>query len=343
MSAQKKTMLLAGAGGWGRTWLSLIERHPAWSLLGVVEPNKSRQRALSDSIHVYPALGKALQECSPDAVLLATPHPVRLEPIYQALKSGAHVLVEKPLATSLDEARRMVRLARRWPAARIMVAQNYRFTDISQRWQKLLEQKLLGPIGFFHVHYFMNIMQHLDLRGTYRDQTPYDMVLEMSIHHFDLLRWLTGQEVRSVFAKAFQVPWQKMKNDFAVHAILELADGTPVEYGANWAAPESLSGWYGDWQVGCSRGFYHCDGLILKERVGGKTTQTAKERTGISDARRRILKEFADALDTDRQPQCNLWDNLKSLAICFAVIASAEKNRPVELEKILTKIGLKQD
>ncbi len=340
MVRQKKRMLLVGAGSWGRTWLPLIEQSPVWELAGVAEPNRSSQRALPPTVRVYPALAKALKECSADAVLLATPHPIRLDPIRQALKARVHVLAEKPLSTSLDEARRIARLARSAPDIRIMVAQNYRFTDISLRWQKRLAQKLLGSLGFVQIRYFMDIMRHLDFRGTYRDETSYDMVLEMGVHHFDLLRWLTGREVRSVYAKAFQVPWQKMKKDFAVQAVLELDDGTPVAYNANWAAPDSLSAWYGDWEVGCSKGFYFCDGLTLRKRARGKTAELLKERTGISASRALILKEFHDALVADRQPQCHLEDNLKSLAVCFAVIASAEKGRPIEMEKILDKMGV---
>lgn len=343
MSRSKKQILLVGAGNWGRSWLPLIEQSPVWELVGVAEPNRGRQQALPRSIRVFPALDKALEACSPDAVLLATPHPIRLEPIRQALRAEAHLLVEKPLATQLDEARRIARLAQQSPDCRIMVAQNHRFTDISGFWQKRLAQKLLGSLGFVRIRYLMNIMQHFDFRGTYRDQTPYNMVLEMAIHHFDLLRWLTGREVRSVYAKAFQVPWQTIKYDFAIGAVLELDDGTPVEYSANWASPDSLSGWYADWEVGCAKGFYFCDGLTLQKRVRGKTTELLKERTGLSAARGLILKEFHDALVADRQPQCHLWDNLRSLAVCFAVIASAEKGRPVELDKILAKMGVKQD
>ena len=105
---------LVGAGAISEAHIKGIKRLPYVDIVGVADVDEGRARDLADRFGVprsFPSLEKLLEAC-PDVIHVLTPPDVHAENTIQALRAGCHVLVEKPLATSVEECDRIAAAAR---------------------------------------------------------------------------------------------------------------------------------------------------------------------------------------------------------------------------------------
>jgi predicted dehydrogenase len=137
-----------GAFGWG--WLPIVRAADGVELAGVVDLSpEARARALAE--HgvecgaCFATLGEAVAGLGFDAALVVTPPETHRAVAEEALAAGRHVLVEKPLATSLDDARALVAAAE--TAGRIlMVSQNYRYRRPALAVREAIRGNLIGDL-----------------------------------------------------------------------------------------------------------------------------------------------------------------------------------------------------
>ena len=198
-------------------------------------------------------LARALAAVEPDVVVLASP-PSTHRPLAElSLAAGCHVVVEKPLALALPDA---VAIAAASPqAGRIaMVAQNYRFRRQPRALHDLVMARALGRLLGIRISCRRDLRDAWISRRDWRGKMPYPYLLDMAIHHVDLVRMITGQEVAEVDARGWNVPDAPFKHDPTVAALLTLADGTPIAYEGTWAEPLSETSWNGDWELLGERG-----------------------------------------------------------------------------------------
>ncbi len=130
------------------------------------------------------------------AVLVVTPPSLNREICLAAADVGKALLIEKPLACSTAEAGEMVAAARA-AGAPLMTAQTLRFTPVLRRLRERLAT--IGPVEFFSLCMRAERPPHAWLDQ--KDKAGGGVVLEIGIHLFDLLRYLTGQEVVEVRAE----------------------------------------------------------------------------------------------------------------------------------------------
>ena len=198
---------------------------PGVELVAVVDPDPAARRYV-EATPGYGVLEEALESVECDAVLVASPPGTHHVVARAALEAGRHVLCEKPLATTLQDAFDLVEIADR--AERIlMVSQNYRYNAPFRTMQRLVMRGDLGELAS------IKISCRRDTRAQFSpDDFRYSMrhpyVLDMSIHHFDLIRAATGRDVHGVYARSWRVPDSEFVHDPAVAALLELDGGVPV-------------------------------------------------------------------------------------------------------------------
>ena len=204
---------------------------PGVELVAVVDPDPARRYV--EATPGYGVLEEALESVECDAVLVTSPPGTHHVVARAALEAGRHVLCEKPLATTLQDAFDLVETADR--AERIlMVSQNYRYNAPFRAMQRLVMGGELGELAS------IKISCRRDTRAQFfPDDFRYSMrhpyVLDMSIHHFDLIRAATGRDVQSVYARSWRVPDSEFVHDPAVAALLDLEGGVPVIYQGDWA------------------------------------------------------------------------------------------------------------
>jgi predicted dehydrogenase len=229
-----------GVGPWGELHARALSRCPDAELMAVCDLNESRARMVVSNTGArlyYSNYESLLADDSIDAVCIATPDHLHLEIASAAARAGKHMLVEKPLATTVDEAEIIAELARE-SKVKLMV-------NFHHRWHPALwgarESIQAGRIGTPHL---------LALRWNHRIDLPTRGILwtaQSSVawyagsHAVDAARWLTHDEVVRVYAASatkvldsLQVPTP----DFFT-AILEFAQGAVATIETCWSLPHS--------------------------------------------------------------------------------------------------------
>jgi predicted dehydrogenase len=334
-----KRALVVGCGGMGRAWIRNVLANPRAELVGVVDLNaeaaqKGSAEGKLDPARAFTDLRKAIKVCRPDFVVDVTVPEGHCPTTVTALGKGLPVLGEKPMADSMAAAKKMVKAAEK--AQRLyMVSQSRRYDGIHQSLTRELRGGAIGDLTTLNCDFYLGA--HF---GGFRDEMPSPLILDMSIHHFDLARLFAGSDPVAVYAKEFNPKGSWYRGDVAASAIFEFAGGVIFTYRGSWCADGCHTSWHGDWRLIGSRGtvVYERDQPARGQRVkpGGKAgfnseledvplANSAQAKQGIAGS----LDEFLDALDGKVVPQGECHDNIKSLAMVFAAIKSAKLGKRV--------------
>jgi predicted dehydrogenase len=335
-----------GVGNWGRSWAELLAAAPGYRLVGVAEASAEGRTWAQQALGVpaFRDLPRALRATEADVVLLVSP-PSTHRPLSEAaLASGCHVISEKPIALDLKDARAIAAAAD--AAARYaMVAQNYRFRRQPRALRELLRGKghALGSLLGVRISCRRDLRRAHITRRDWRGQMPHPYLLDMAIHHVDMLRMITGLEIAEVDARSWPVPDSPFRHDPTVGALLTLADGTPISYEGTWAEPRIETSWNGDWEMVGSRGRATWTGGVDDALRGtvryarhGEPPAPVRLPTLPAIDRAAVLAELRRAVAAGEQPETAVADNVRSLATIFAIARSTEERRPVRVDEILT-------
>ncbi len=314
-------------------------------MAAVVDPDPGPRRA-ARGVPGYAVLEKALESVECDAVLVASPPGTHHAVAKAALEAGKHVLCEKPLATNLEDALDLVRSADRTGRI-LMVSQNYRYNAPFCAVQRLVMEGELGELASIRISCRRDTRELFppdDFR--YAMRHPY--VLDMSVHHLDLLRAVTGRDVHSAYARSWRVTDSPFVHDPAVAAILDLDGGVPVVYEGDWATHEPETSWNGEWEIVGEAGRLlwsgskedRGSGEVVFERWGHKSRPVEQPDLEFVE-REATLQILRAAIEGGEPPETTAADNVKSLAAMLGCVRSIESGEPVDVAALLAAKGAK--
>jgi predicted dehydrogenase len=329
----RERAVVVGAGGISGAWFPPLIKEKV-QVVGVVdirpEAAEARVKQYELKAEVSTDLKATLARLQPDFVVDLTVPEAHCAVTCTALRAGCHVVSEKPMAASMAEAREMVKTAEK-TGKLYMVSQSRRWDakhDVVKR-----TMGRLGALTTINCDFFLGA--HF---GGFRDEMPSPLILDMSIHHFDLCRFMTGVDPVAVYCKEFNPKGSWYKGDVAASAIFEMTDGVVFTYRGSWCAEGCHTSWNGDWRLIGDKGtlLYDHDQDPHGEVAVGKTG-VHRDKTPVTVAKPRIkfggmhgaLREMLAFLRTGKQPQTECHDNIKSLAMVFAAIESNKKGKRV--------------
>ncbi len=251
-----------------------------------------------------------------DAVSIATPTETHCEIACAFLESGVHVLVEKPIALTLDEADMMIAAAKK-SGAKLMVGQLERYNPA----MAALRPHVTRPL-YFEIHRvspFPN--RSLDV----------DVVLDVMIHDLDAIRWLVGEDVQISEIRAVGIPVISDKVD-AANARIEFANGAVANITASRIGTEKIR----------KTRFYQTNSYVVLDyatkfaSVTSLNPEAAHPLAGISINRLQIndieplraeITAFLDAIENDAPPPISGEDGRRALELAVGVLAKIEAHR----------------
>jgi predicted dehydrogenase len=323
----------------------LVAEAPGVELVAVVDPDTEARRYVETTTR-YGVLEEALEAVECDAVLVASPPGTHHGVAKAALESGKHVLCEKPLATTLQDAFDLVETADR--AERIlMVSQNYRYNAPFRAMQRFVMEGELGELASIKISCRRDT-RTLFAPDDFRYSMRHPYVLDMSIHHFDLIRAATGRDVRGVYARSWRVPDSDFVHDPAVAVLLDLDCGVPVVYEGDWATFDPETSWNGDWEIVGEAGRLLWSGSkedrgtgeVVFERWGEEARHIEQHDLEFTE-REATLQVLRTAIEGGEPPETVAADNVKSLAAMLGCVGSIESGEPVDVAALLAARGAK--
>lgn len=332
--------VLVGCGSMSEGWLKAATALPDLAIVGLVDlrAQAAQQRAAQFALHeavVSDDLVATLRRTAAEIVFDCTVPEAHLATTLTALEHGCHVLGEKPMAASLEHAQQMV-VAAQTAGKLYAVIQNRRYHPMIRRLRRLITSGQFGQLTTLNSDFFLGA--HFD---GFRQQMPHILLLDMAIHTFDMARALSGADPVSVYCKEWNPPGSWYKQHASAVAIFELSDGTVYTYRGSWCSEGLPTSWEGDWRVIGTQGSARWDetGLTAAKVVatGGFVSETASLEVpplapsdGVN-GHAGLIAEFVRCVRNGEQPETICTDNIKSLAMVFAAIASAEQGRTVEV------------
>jgi predicted dehydrogenase len=181
-----QTLKLAqiGVGYWGPNLLRNLAANPRCQVASVVDLSEERRdfvHSLYPSITVGTDLEAVLGDSSVDAVVVATPAAAHFDLAMRALRAGKHVLVEKPMASSVDEVDEIARLAKQMGRV-AMVGHTFLFNPAVRYLKSLIDRGELGDIRYIY-------SQRLNLG---RIRSDVDALWNLAPHDISIIQYLLG-------------------------------------------------------------------------------------------------------------------------------------------------------
>ncbi|MFN3318830.1 MAG: Gfo/Idh/MocA family protein [Allorhizobium sp.] len=337
--------VLCGCGAMAKGWLRALQSASDLSrdveIVGLVDLDLSVAKALAaefglEGVVIDTDLGSVIEATQADMLFDVVVPSARFAVVSTALKLGCHVLSEKPLATSMDEAKALLTLSAETGRVHAIV-QNRRFIAGIRRLRRAVEDGLIGDVSGIHCDFF--IAPHF---GGFREAMDNVLLLDMAIHTFDAARFVSGKHPLSVYCVESNPSGSWYAHGASANAIFKLSGDAVFTYRGSWCAEGRRTSWESAWRLVGSKGMITWDGEeIFEATVAGNEPGLLRGQQILpvplapdedeTHGHRSVLAEFIDAVKSGRKPETVSDDNIKSLSMVFGAIESARTGLPVSI------------
>ena len=340
-------LLQIGMGGWGRDWMSATQAVAGVEPVAWVDPSPEARAATvangAPADRVFETLDAALDAVDAEAALVTTQVEHHVPVALAALDAGLHVLLEKPFAPTLADA---VTAARAADKARrtLMVSQNYRYHPAPRAAAALVADGRIGEVTGVEVDFRRNVIRSIDALRRHQ-ALSHPLIVDMAIHHFDLMRMLLGSEPEWVDVTPIHPSTSGYVDPPAAYATIWFAGDVAVSWRGSWISSGRRTPWGGEWRLEGTRG-----GLELATRGDAESPDRLRLRTPGGSARRIPLDamtaldragatvSFVDAIRAGTEPETSARRNLPTLALTFAAVRSIAERRRVPVAELLDEL-----
>lgn len=334
-------ILLGGLGVRGRHWAEVLSRSPRCEIVAYADPSPAACERAAVQYGHHPAFDsvEAALESLPEiqGLVLANPPVNREIQVRTATERGLPMLIEKPLALDLEEAALLVRIAEEANVP-LMVGLNFRYLAVTQETRRLLDRGIVGKPEFARFTYERYRDGNRPDLNKYPLTMDQPMLWEQSIHHFDLLRYVYGQEPVLIQSRTWNPSWSMYRSDANVAALITFDGGMIVNYQGTWQ-----SGWAEprfEWRTDCA------DGLLSQQNQFGDLYYARRNEIKLTPVSLPphemwitetsvLLDAFLDTVLDGAPLQCSGRDHLMSLAMVQACALSSRESRAVPITSVL--------
>jgi predicted dehydrogenase len=332
-----------GAGYFSHFQYEAWDRIPEVAITAMCNRNRERAQPILENWRIarhYKNYREMLECEKPDFVDIITPPPTHVEMCKAAADLGIHVICQKPLAPTFEEAERIVRYTDK-AGIRFMVHENWRFQPWHREIKKLLESGAIGD----QLHSLAFRMRMGDGWGddAYIPRQPYFreyprlLVYETGVHFIDTFRYLAG-DIRRVYSVLRRLNPVIVGEDCGV-VLFEFSSGAVGQWDANRYNESNYEDpryTFGEFLVEGNGGSIrlYSDGRLTIQPLGEAERDHVykhERRNFAGDCCYYAQRHFIDRM-LDGQPfETNGHEYLKTLAVQEAVYASAAKRAPVDI------------
>src|SRR6266550_3682562 len=341
-----------GLGGHGRNWARrIVPDVDEVELVAYVDSDPyaldiAREELRAPAGMYFESIREAITATRPDALLNTTALGGHVPVTRAALDAGLHVLVEKPFAPTLGAAHQLVDVAGKAGLV-LMVSQNYRYFPAPRAIAEFVQAAPLGKLHEVSIDFRRFSTAGPSGRGRHHlEEQP--LLVDMSIHHFDLLRLILSREPQRIFCEAWNPEWTSFSGPSVAVASIVFEGGVVVSYRGSWISAGPVTPWAGEWRMEFENGEVTWtsaadsdstqDNVVVRPRDGEPRTValTPMRRTGGFGT----LTEFAAAIRAGREPETSGRHNLGTVALMEAAVESAARRQPVTIHRTGETTGI---
>lgn len=330
--------VVVGAGGMGRWWVSTVAASPVAELVGIADLDRGAARRAADAPpedHPAVAIGTDGVELAVrlgadllvDATIPVAHHPITVA----ALRAGVPVLGEKPVTETLAQALSLTAHAEA-TGTPFMVSQSRRFFPQVRALREFVAEH--GPpvltTAFFAMY---------GRAEGYRRAEPHPVPRDIGIHNVDAARYVLAADPVAVTAVETRPPWSTFDHPATATSTSEMTDGSLFVHNGSWDIRGLSTLWNGDWRSGPRHGSATWDGTSMPV-LGTEEGLLTRRDDPVPEEADQIaasLAEFVAALREGRTPQCEVHENVMSLAMIDAASEAADHGGRVLVDDLLER------
>ena len=315
-----------GLGQFGFGWFKMLAERKDIELVGVVDlSTEALSQTKEYNFNLYTDAAKAMDEQKPDFIINATPPDIHKLINYEAFKRNIPILSEKPIAISYDDAVEILEYSQN--GLKIMIAENYRYFQANRFVKEVLDKKPIGEITDIK----MEFRRH-HVKTNYHKHLEHPMLLDVGIHHLDMLRYFTETEAKSVYADFHTPSWSWYEGYSNAALFITMMNGTKVRYTGSLDAYDEHTSWYCDWTFTGEKGVLrYKNNEMVYISTDGKVLEVLVPEESVP-FREVILDHFMDYLKNDILPETHIADNMKTFEIMNAAFKSFELKKEIDVK-----------
>jgi UDP-N-acetylglucosamine 3-dehydrogenase len=312
----KLKIAVVGVGSWGRNHVRVLSELPDVEVVAVCDIDKQKTSMVAEKygIKAYTSSSRMYREKELDAVNLCVWSTRLSQEAMKALKSGKHVFVEKPMAGSTREAKKIINLAREKKLC-LTVGFIERFNPAVRRLKQAIANGDVGSPVSATVRRVSKWPVRIGDVGVVKDT---------AIHDIDIARFIFDEDPVTVFAKAGNLRHEKFED--YVQIMLSFSAGKSAFLEANWLTPYKIR----KLTVTGSEAIISLD-YITQEMTIETLGETLTPRHEYEEPLRLELHHFVECIRNNKSPLVTGLDGYKALKIAEAALKSAEKGQLVRL------------
>ncbi len=317
-----------GVGSMGKNHVRNYSEMPGVELVAVVDADPELATRLGQACHVpaYSDYFEMIDQTKPEAVSIAVPTSLHYQVAKDVLELGCHVLVEKPIASTTEQAQSLIEQANQLGLI-LMVGHIERYNPAIIELKRRLDKNELGRIFQIHARRLGPFPTRIQDVGVIMDLAPHDL---------DIMRYLTGREVSNVHAETNQILHETQDDLFA--GLVRFDNGILGVLEINWLTPTKIRELYVTGERGMFMVNYITQDLYFYENAetNGDSWSTISLLRGVSEGMvirypikkreplRAELEAFVSAVQKKSPYQGNGHDAKVALELVFALVQASE-------------------
>lgn len=333
-----KIGILSFAHHHGEAYISNLRRTPEGrgvELVGVTDDDPIRGQRIAAENHArYFHSYEDLFEAKPDGVIICTENNRHRPLVEMAASRGVHVLCEKPIATTLEDARAIVDVCEK-AGVLLMTAFPMRFSA------PLLEIKAGLDRGDFGDIYCFNATNQGELPTKHRawfvdpELAGGGAIMDHTVHLVDIMRWFTGSEVETMYARSNKVfHADDVEVETGALEMLTFENDVFATIDASWSRPQYWPTWGGlTFEMVTQRGVVVVDAFRQNLNVYRHDWQRSNWVYWGSDMNHEMVSDFAAAIRENRPPRVTGLDGLRAVEATLAAYESDRTGQTVQVKK----------
>ena len=314
---EKLGVAVIGTGFWGRNHARVFNELEETELVAVCDVDAERAKKAAEQFGVkgYTSVGKMLKIKDIEAVTICTWSTNLEKEALKALKARKHVLVEKPMATNVKQAKKMLEIAGK-EGLHLSVGFLMRFIPGLRYIKKAIEDKAIGDLVCATAKRVSQWPERIGDVGVVKD---------LAIHDIDVMRFLSGEDPISVYAKAGSMKHIRFE-DYA-QIMLTFEGGKTAFIESNWLTPYKTRTLVVTGSEAIMKLDYITQGLTIEI-----AEETKLPRQPWKEPLKLELHHFARCILKKEEPLITGMDGLKALQIAEAALKSSATGRLVKLK-----------
>lgn len=348
MMPDKLRCLMLGAGGMAgvyvRNFLPVLAGRV--DVCGLVDVQEEPLQASGDFLGLPAAarftdMQKAFETVEADFCIICIPPAFHKQAVLLAAERKLDILSEKPIAETWDDCAEIYRAAKT-SGIKMQIVQNYRYNATMLTMKHVLDEGSLGRVNYIMGRFAADYRVRNSWGSAFRHEIGHSLLIEGSVHHFDMLRNLSGANCQTITGWEWNVDWSSFDGECNAHYLAKMTNGVVANYEGNCNEAALENSWHKEsYRAECEHGavVIDRDGVV---RVWEKKTALQMREVPLLrsqyEGHHAIIDQFLTWKEGGPAPVTVIEDNIQSAAMLFGAIMASERNEAVDVQALVAGV-----